>query len=49
MLDLKFVRDHLDLVEQALKNRQMEISLHEFRQRESAQWVLRQLDPRRCY
>jgi seryl-tRNA synthetase len=35
MLDLKFVREHLDLVEQALKNRQMEISLNEFQQRES--------------
>jgi seryl-tRNA synthetase len=31
MLDLKFVRDHLDIVEQALKNRGQAISLEDFR------------------
>ncbi len=36
MLDLKFVRDHLDQVEQALKNRGQRISLEEFRQRDAA-------------
>jgi seryl-tRNA synthetase len=35
MLDLKFVRDHLNDVEQALKNRGQEISLEEYRQREA--------------
>ncbi|MDD2902836.1 MAG: hypothetical protein PHU44_10430, partial [Syntrophales bacterium] len=34
MLDLKFVRDHLAEVEQALKNRGMEVSLEEFLHRE---------------
>jgi seryl-tRNA synthetase len=34
MLDLKFVRDHLEVVEQALKNRGQDISLDEYRQRE---------------
>ncbi|MFZ5452835.1 MAG: serine--tRNA ligase [Thermodesulfobacteriota bacterium] len=34
MLDLKFVRDHLAEVEQALKNRGLEVSLEEFRRRE---------------
>ncbi len=36
MLDLKFVRDHLAEVEQALKNRGQEISLTQFRQRDEA-------------
>ena len=31
MLDLKFVRDHQEEVEQALKNRGQEISLDKFR------------------
>jgi seryl-tRNA synthetase len=35
MLDIKFVRDHLERVEQALKNRGQEISLEEYRQRET--------------
>jgi seryl-tRNA synthetase len=35
MLDLKFVREHLEIVEQALKNRGQEISLDEFREREA--------------
>jgi seryl-tRNA synthetase len=35
MLDPKFVREHLELVEQALKNRGQEISLDEFRRREA--------------
>ncbi len=35
MLDLKFVREHLEAVEQALKNRGQAISLEEFRQREA--------------
>ncbi len=35
MLDLKFVREHLEAVEQALKNRGQEISLDEFREREA--------------
>jgi seryl-tRNA synthetase len=35
MLDLKFVREHLEAVEQALKNRGQEISLEEFRRREA--------------
>jgi seryl-tRNA synthetase len=35
MLDLKFVREHLEEVEQALKNRGQEISLEEYRQREA--------------
>jgi len=35
MLDLKFVRDHLEIVEQALKNRGQDISLDEFQQREA--------------
>ncbi len=30
MLDLKFVRDHLEQVEQAMKNRGQEISLKDF-------------------
>jgi seryl-tRNA synthetase len=34
MLDLKFVREHLDLVKQALKNRGLEVSLEEFSRRE---------------
>jgi seryl-tRNA synthetase len=34
MLDLKFVREHLEQVQQALKNRGQEISLEEFLQRE---------------
>ncbi len=34
MLDLKFVRDHLQEVQQALKNRGTEVSLEEFVQRE---------------
>ena len=34
MLDLKFVRDHLAAVEQALKNRGMEVSLEEFLHRD---------------
>jgi seryl-tRNA synthetase len=36
MLDLRFVRDHLEEVEQALKNRGATISLEEFRQRDAA-------------
>jgi seryl-tRNA synthetase len=36
MLDLRYVRDHLDHVEQALKKRGAAISLGEFRQREAA-------------
>ena len=36
MLDIKFVREHLEEVEQALKNRGQEISLAEYRQREAA-------------
>ncbi|MGA9754189.1 MAG: serine--tRNA ligase [Desulfobaccales bacterium] len=35
MLDLKFVREHLEAVEQALKNRGQKISLDEFREREA--------------
>jgi seryl-tRNA synthetase len=35
MLDLKFVREHLEEVEQALKNRGQEISLEEYRRRET--------------
>jgi seryl-tRNA synthetase len=35
MLDPKFVRDHLEEVEQALKNRGQEISLEEYRRREA--------------
>jgi seryl-tRNA synthetase len=35
MLDIKFVRDHLERVEQALKNRGQEISLEEYRRRET--------------
>jgi seryl-tRNA synthetase len=35
MLDLKFVREHLEAVEQALKNRGQEISLDDFRRREA--------------
>jgi seryl-tRNA synthetase len=35
MLDLKFVREHQEEVEQALKNRGQEISLEEFRRREA--------------
>jgi seryl-tRNA synthetase len=35
MLDIKFVREHLEEVEQALKNRGQEISLEEYRQREA--------------
>ena len=35
MLDLKFVREHQDEVEQALKNRGQEISLEEYRGREA--------------
>jgi len=35
MLDLKFVREHLEEVEQALKNRGQEISLEEYRRREA--------------
>jgi seryl-tRNA synthetase len=35
MLDLKFVREHLEEVEQALKNRGQEISLEEYRDRET--------------
>jgi seryl-tRNA synthetase len=34
MLDIKFVREHLEDVEQALKNRGQEISLEEYRRRE---------------
>jgi seryl-tRNA synthetase len=34
MLDIKFVREHLEEVEQALKNRGQEISLEEYRRRE---------------
>ena len=33
MLDLKFVREHQEEVEQALRNRGQEISLEEFRRR----------------
>ena len=40
MLDLKFVRDHLDEVEQALKNRGQEISLEEFQSMEGSAAVL---------
>jgi seryl-tRNA synthetase len=36
MLDLKFVREHPDQVEQALKNRGLEISLAEFREKDAA-------------
>ena len=35
MLDLKFVREHQEEVEQALKNRGQEISLDEYRGREA--------------
>src|SRR5664280_895772 len=35
MLDLKFVREHQEEVEQALRNRGQEISLEEFRRREA--------------
>jgi seryl-tRNA synthetase len=35
MLDIKFVREHLEEVEQALKNRGQEISLDEYRRREA--------------
>jgi seryl-tRNA synthetase len=35
MLDPKFVREHLEEVEQALKNRGQEISLEEYRRREA--------------
>ena len=35
MLDIKFVREHLEEVEQALKNRGQEISLEEYRGREA--------------
>jgi seryl-tRNA synthetase len=35
MLDIRFVREHLEKVEQALKNRGQEISLEEYRQRET--------------
>ena len=35
MLDLKFVREHPEVVEQALKNRGQEISLDEYRRREA--------------
>jgi seryl-tRNA synthetase len=35
MLDLKFIRGHLEQVEQALKNRGQDISLEEFQQREA--------------
>jgi seryl-tRNA synthetase len=35
MLDLKFVREHLEEVEQALKNRGLEIPLEEFKEREA--------------
>jgi seryl-tRNA synthetase len=35
MLDIKFVREHLEEVEQALKNRGQKISLDEYRQREA--------------
>jgi len=35
MLDLKFVRDHLEAVEQALRHRGQEISLDEYRRREA--------------
>ena len=35
MLDVKFVREHQEEVEQALKNRGQEISLEEFRRREA--------------
>jgi len=35
MLDLKFVREHLEEVEQALKNRGQEVSLEEYRRREA--------------
>jgi seryl-tRNA synthetase len=36
MLDLRFVREHLDQVELALKNRGLQISLEEFQQRDTA-------------
>jgi seryl-tRNA synthetase len=35
MLDLKFVREHLEEVEQALKNRGLEVSLEGFKEREA--------------
>ena len=35
MLDIKFVREHPEVVEQALKNRGQEISLDEYRRREA--------------
>ena len=35
MLDLKFVREHQDEVERALKNRGQELSLDEYRGREA--------------
>jgi len=35
MLDLKFVREHLAEVEQALKNRGLEVSLEEFKERDA--------------
>ena len=35
MLDLKFVREHQEEVEQALKNRGQELSLDEYRGREA--------------
>ena len=35
MLDVKFVREHQEKVEQALKNRGQAISLEEFRRREA--------------
>ena len=35
MLDIKFVRDHLETVAQALENRGQAISLEEFRRREA--------------
>ncbi|MDP3181883.1 MAG: serine--tRNA ligase, partial [Desulfobaccales bacterium] len=34
MLDLKFIREHLEMVEQALKHRGLEISLEEFQTRD---------------
>jgi seryl-tRNA synthetase len=40
MLDLKFVREHLEEVEQALKNRGQEISLEEYRRREAERRLL---------
>ncbi len=36
MLDIKFVREHLEEVQQALKNRGQEISLDEYQEREAA-------------